>query len=256
MTLTQALMHLVVVIQHLLTLLAVGQYGLQFTTNVIDAERLGHQFLHHFAVSNQIHQRHVFHTEHVAFQKTDELRQWRLVAHHLRHAEHTCLEGCRAASYQCGCGLCQQGERRVRNETHTAAHQELLVILVLYRRSSGQHQVVLIRKVPRGFHHRWQVIFNLLFSRPRQQCNNRLLTSSVFLLPSSIQKFPHLVRCRIAYIMDGIVVLPFEELHLERQYREQLVHVALDVLDAILLPRPNLRRDIVVHFRRWLRAEG
>lgn len=46
--------------------------------------------------------------------------------------------------------------------------------------------------------------------------------------------------------MNRVVVLLLEERHLERQYREQLVDVVLYLLDAILLPRPYLRRDIVV----------
>ena len=46
--------------------------------------------------------------------------------------------------------------------------------------------------------------------------------------------------------MDGVVVLLLKERHLERQYGEHLVNVALDVLYAPLLPGPYLRRDIVV----------
>ena len=41
-------------------------------------------------------------------------------------------------------------------------------------------------------------------------------------------------------------MLPLEEVDLERQDGEELVHVALDVLDAILLPRPYLGGDVVV----------
>ena len=42
------------------------------------------------------------------------------------------------------------------------------------------------------------------------------------------------------------MMLSLEELHLEGQNREQLIYIALDILDAILLPSPYLGRDIVV----------
>ena len=42
-------------------------------------------------------------------------------------------------------------------------------------------------------------------------------------------------------------MLPLEEVHLERQDGKQLVHVALDVLDAVLFPSPDLGRDIIIH---------
>ena len=41
-------------------------------------------------------------------------------------------------------------------------------------------------------------------------------------------------------------MLAFKEIDLERQDGEKLVHVALDVLDAVLLPRPYLGSDVVV----------
>ena len=59
-------------------------------------------------------------------------------------------------------------------------------------------------------------------------------------------------------------MLPLKELHLERQDREQFVHIALDVLDAIFLPRPYLWRDVIVngtdsmcfHIFRYLQIEA
>ena len=38
----------------------------------------------------------------------------------------------------------------------------------------------------------------------------------------------------------------FKEGHLERQDGEQLIHIAADLFDTILLPSPYLRRDIVI----------
>ena len=51
--------------------------------------------------------------------------------------------------------------------------------------------------------------------------------------------------------MDGVVVLLLEKVHLEGKNTEQLVDIALDILDAVLLPRPYLRRDIIVDFGLW-----
>jgi hypothetical protein len=52
--------------------------------------------------------------------------------------------------------------------------------------------------------------------------------------------------------MDGIVVLLFEEVDLERQNGKELVDIALDILDAVLLPSPNLWRYVIVDL--WLLA--
>ena len=37
-----------------------------------------------------------------------------------------------------------------------------------------------------------------------------------------------------------------KEFNFERQYREQLVYIALDIFNAMLFPRPNLGRNVVV----------
>ena len=42
------------------------------------------------------------------------------------------------------------------------------------------------------------------------------------------------------------MMLPFEEFHLEGQDGKEFIHIALDVLDAIFLPRPDLGRDIII----------
>ena len=54
--------------------------------------------------------------------------------------------------------------------------------------------------------------------------------------------------------MDGIVVFLFEEFHLERKNGKEFVDIALDILDAVFLPRPNLWGDIIVDSGR--REEG
>ena len=48
----------------------------------------------------------------------------------------------------------------------------------------------------------------------------------------------HGIYARVTHVVDGVVVFFLEEGNLEGEDGEKLVHVALDVLDAVLLPRP------------------
>ena len=57
----------------------------------------------------------------------------------------------------------------------------------------------------------------------------------------------NLVERRIANILNWIIMLLLEEIDLERKNREQFVYIALYVLDAIFLPRPNLWRDVIIN---------
>ena len=59
-------------------------------------------------------------------------------------------------------------------------------------------------------------------------------------------KLLYLLGRGITDIMDGVTVLALVEVNLERKDREHLVHVATDVLDAPLFPRPYLGRDIII----------
>ena len=49
--------------------------------------------------------------------------------------------------------------------------------------------------------------------------------------------------------MDGIMVLLLEEIYLERQDGEEFVDIATDVLDAVLFPCPDFRRNVVKNMR-------
>ena len=51
------------------------------------------------------------------------------------------------------------------------------------------------------------------------------------------------------------MVLPLEKRHLEGQDGKQAVHIAPDALDAILLPSPNLWRNVIVHGTNALRPD-
>ena len=42
------------------------------------------------------------------------------------------------------------------------------------------------------------------------------------------------------------MVLLFEKIHFEGQDGEEFVDITTDILDAVFLPSPDLRRDIVI----------
>ena len=55
------------------------------------------------------------------------------------------------------------------------------------------------------------------------------------------------INAWIANIMDGVVMLLFEEVDFERKDGKKLVHIALDVLDAVFLPSPNLWGYVIIN---------
>ena len=57
----------------------------------------------------------------------------------------------------------------------------------------------------------------------------------------------NLVFRGVAHIMDGVMVLLLKERNLEGKDREQLIHIAANLFDAVFLPGPDLRRDIIIH---------
>ena len=172
--------------------------------------------------------------------------QRRIVTHHLRHAEHTGLQRRRTTGDK-GCrGLCQKRVSLVHHQPHVRTFQKRLIIRPLYRGCPRQYYVILAGQITRGLNHRRQVVLNFLLTRTGEQGYNISLSSllsplSSKISPLSSKKLPHLLCRRVADIMDGEMVFLFKEVHLERQDGEEFVDIALDVLDAVLLPRPYLR---------------
>jgi len=62
----------------------------------------------------------------------------------------------------------------------------------------------------------------------------------------------HFIYRRISYIMYRILMFRFKKLHFKGKYGEEFIHIAFDILDAILLPCPYFGRDIIKY--RNLRA--
>ena len=70
-----------------------------------------------------------------------------------------------------------------------------------------------------------------------------------------VRKATYFIGSGVAYVMDGIMVLLLEEINLEREDGEKFIDIATDVLDAVLLPRPDLRRNVVKNPRNMTISE-
>ena len=55
--------------------------------------------------------------------------------------------------------------------------------------------------------------------------------------------------------MDGVMVLFLKKIYLERQDGEKLVHISFNVFYTVFFPRPNLRRDVIIHGDACLRLQ-
>ena len=132
-----------------------------------------------------------------------------------------------------------------------ALHELPIVITVNAGRSRYDHRVV--GAVLRSLEHGGQVVFDFLSAASAEQRHDGLLSRNVVELVKSVaplvgsrEETVHLLLRRIAHVVNRVMVLALEEAHLEGQNREELIHIAANVLDAILLPGPYLRRNIVV----------
>lgn len=110
----------------------------------------------------------------------------------------------------------------------------------------------MVGKARRGINHCRKIVLYLLAAAAGKQCYDGArrqivtMTELVSTLSVRLAELAHLLCRWISYVMYRVMVLLLEEGHLERQYREQLVDIALDALDAPLLPRPYLGRDVIV----------
>ena len=57
----------------------------------------------------------------------------------------------------------------------------------------------------------------------------------------------HLIHRRVSYIVNGVLMLSFEELYFKRKNGEKFVYISFYILDAILFPGPYLRRNIIIN---------
>ena len=132
------------------------------------------------------------------------------------------------------------------HHAYVAAAYELVVELGFDAWCRSKYKLV-VGEALRSSNHLWQCARYLLLSTACEQRYDGTLIEPMLTAEGGIVhvvcslELSYLLRSRVAYVMDGVVVLLFEERHLERQNREKLVDVALNLLDAILLPCPYLR---------------
>ena len=141
---------------------------------------------------------------------------------------------------------------------HLIAFGKLLIIFVLNCGRTCDDYLIAVGQMSRRFQHRWQVVLDFLLSAAAEKGDERFTSGFSFkegrkvILASPCsrsQEAIDLCFSGISHVVDRVVVFLLEEVYLEGQYAEQLVDVALDVLDAVLLPRPNLRSNVVIDLR-------
>ena len=181
-----------------------------------------------------------------------QLRHRCFIAYHLRHIEESRLQRCRAARHESRLAICQERISLVFHQFDRRTHNKLLVILILYGRSTSQHHLIVLKSL-RHLYHRRQIVFDFLQTTTSQQGDDWLMNVKIILLAElsialmiSSSKLIYFLGSRITHIVDRIVMLLLIERHFERQDREHLGDVSLDAPDAPLLPSPNLRGYIVI----------
>ena len=94
--------HFLIAFEHGFALVATWQDAEQGATNVGNAKAVGQQFLHDFAVGNEVNERDVTALDEMGVNPPHKMGHRRFVAHHLGHVEECGLEGGSAAGYK-GC---------------------------------------------------------------------------------------------------------------------------------------------------------
>ena len=124
-----------------------------------------------------------------------------------------------------------------------------LIDPAFYAGSGGNYEAIFMGYHIESLNHARQIAYDLLHSAPRQQGNHPV----VLLFAARTQRpqiASHLVGRRVAHIVHTVSMPLSEPLHLERQDTQHTIHIALHLPYPILLPRPKLRSDIVVHLGR------
>ena len=248
-------------------------------TDIIHTEPVGKELGDDLFVGDEIDETDVFALDDVVKAPTDDLRHRRLVAHDLRHIEQCCLQGRCATRHQRCRGMSEKRIGLTKDEFYgrsgftectrllRISREIRLIIAPIYRRRSGDDHLIVRPRVflkhifpspgwgrGRGgalkctSEHRRQVVFDLLLPTAGKQRDDGLggieaIASAEFFLRLVVigEKGTNLLRCRVADIMDGEMMLLLIERHLERKDGEHLRDIALDPFDAPLFPRPYLR---------------
>ena len=90
-----------IVLQHFRAIRHVVEEPVEFSGDVIYSEPIGQQLLDDFTIGNEIDQRDIFHLDDMIESETDEMRNGRLITHHLGNIQQCRLERVTSAAAEC-----------------------------------------------------------------------------------------------------------------------------------------------------------
>ena len=229
-----------------------------------DGEGVCQKFGDNLTVGNEVDKRDVGHLDEITAHDAGNLGKREFVADHLRNQEQGRLEGGGATGDESSVGLCQQGIGLIIDHLYPTPLDEGVIVVGINARGSGEDDTIVLHVGFHGLNHCGEVVLDLLTAGAGKEgndlrrhgdtvvrrCEITICLMGILVPPyprtSAPPKLPHFIRRGITHIMNGIVMLLLEEIHLEGQDGEELVNIATDVLDAVLLPSPDLWRDVII----------
>lgn len=245
--LTKALRHLLVATQLGFASRPTRHDGGKVAGHIIHIHIACHKFRDYLTTCHKVDKRDVGYLEQKRTNTFDKPPHPHVVAHNLWHAEESRLERGGSTGNKGSLGMLQDAVGLIVEYANGQSLQDGFVELWLNAWSTGQNELIAIGVWSRCLYHTPQVIVDFLASTACQKSQDRLVrelvlaTESHYIDRMLLLVGSHLVDGRIAHIVDGIVMLLFEEIDLEGKDGEKLVNIALDGLDAVFLPSPYLR---------------
>ena len=148
--------------------------------------------------------------------------------------------------------MLQQAISLIENDFHFRLSYILFIILGSNGRCTGQDKLI-VGKSGSSLQHIRQIIFDFLFPATGKKSDNRLILQLVLrnkvllIFRMSCLIGCHLIHGRVSYIVNGVLMLSFEEFHFKRKNGEKLIYISFYILDTVFFPRPYLRRNIIVN---------
>ena len=205
------------------------------------------QFGYHFAAHYQIGQRHIFHLQHIGIYLSQQFAAAHAIAHHLRSAEHGCLErGC-SRCHQCHPGVCHKFERlpcyHLGLALGSCCREHLVVEARFDARCACYHKLIVVEVALGCLKHYGQIVENLFHAAAGHKGYDGLSVKPIFPFKHlGIGKLPaslgYLVHRRIAHILH-LIAMASKKFGFKGQYRIECGDIFLYLAHAILFPRPH-----------------
>ena len=148
----------------------------------------------------------------------------------------------------------EEGVGLVVEDIDFIARSVLVIRGRLYGRSTSDDEAIAVGEGLGGSKHTWQIVADFLLAAAAEDGDDGgsfrnflkcAINRSVQLWGLSLV-FRHFIHGGIADVVNGVVVLAFEEIDFEGKNGEYLVHVTSNGLDAPFLPRPQLGGDVII----------